>query len=66
MEKQTFEFSDETKWTNERLKERLQHLGGHILLAAQGTERYEQMDREIQYLVFEMSQRDILKVGSDA
>jgi hypothetical protein len=54
-----FEF---VEYSNERLRERGQHLGKHILLASETSSRYIQMSREINHIIFELTARTIAEV----
>lgn len=58
-----FDFTD---WTDEKLEERAHHLGEHILIAAEGTTRHDQMEREMNHLVFELSTRAIAETIASA
>lgn len=48
---------DFLKLSDTELEIRVHHLGQHVLLAAEGTNRHEQMTREINHIVFELSSR---------
>lgn len=52
----SFEF---VEWTDEQLRERGQHLGEHIVFAAEQSPRRANISREISHLVFELTMRTV-------
>lgn len=51
--------ADFSEWETDRLIQRLQYLTEHLEIVKDTKERADTLEREINYIVFELTQRDL-------